>query len=42
MDTAFLACNDRSCYDNKSQRVDPFVGLTNIIAGKAKPVKDPF
>ncbi|HDZ9649147.1 TPA: hypothetical protein RU073_005299 [Klebsiella pneumoniae] len=28
--------------DNKSQRADPFVVLSRIIAGKTKYVKDPF
>lgn len=32
----------RSCHDNKSQRADPFVVLSRIIAGKTKCVKDPF
>ncbi|EAX9681798.1 hypothetical protein BSY51_19920 [Salmonella enterica] len=32
----------RSCHDNKSQRVDPFIVLSRIIAGKHRYVKDPF
>lgn len=32
----------RSCHHNKSQRKDPFVVLSRIIAGKTKHVKDPF
>ena len=42
MDTVILALNDGSCHDNKSQRADPFVCLTRIIADKTKHVKDPF
>ncbi|WP_211172306.1 hypothetical protein [Klebsiella sp. DNRA6] len=42
MDTVILALNDGSCHDNKSQRADPFVVITHIIAGKTKPVKDRF
>ncbi|WP_117029776.1 hypothetical protein, partial [Klebsiella pneumoniae] len=33
-------CN--SAHDNKSQRADPFVVLSRIIAGKTKCVKDRF
>ncbi|HBX8026086.1 TPA: hypothetical protein MIG99_25540 [Klebsiella pneumoniae] len=33
---------DGACHHNKSQRADPFVCLTHIIAGKTKRVKDPF
>lgn len=42
MDTVILTLNDGSCHDNKSQRADPFVVLSRIIAGKTKYVKDPF
>ncbi|HDX8632005.1 TPA: hypothetical protein RQN69_005170 [Klebsiella michiganensis] len=42
MDTAILARNGGSCHENKSQRVDPFVVITRIIAGKTKQVKDRF
>ncbi|EHP9582519.1 hypothetical protein KIO55_001837 [Salmonella enterica subsp. houtenae serovar 50:g,z51:-] len=42
MDTGILHLTDRSCHDNKSQRADPFVVLSRIIAGKTKCVKDPF
>jgi len=42
MDTGILARNAGSCHDNKSQRVDPFIGLTHSIAGKTKYVKDRF
>jgi hypothetical protein len=42
MDTAILASKSRSFHHNKSQRVDPFIVLSRIIAGKAKFVKDPF
>lgn len=42
MDTGILHLSGRSCHDNKSQRVDPFIVLSRIIAGKTKYVKDPF
>lgn len=42
MDTGILHLTGRSCHDNKSQRADPFVVLSRIIAGKTKYVKDPF
>lgn len=42
MDTGILHLTGRSCHDNKSQRADPFVVLSRIIAGKTKCVKDPF
>lgn len=42
MDTGILHLRGRSCHDNKSQRVDPFVVLSRIIAGKTKYVKDHF
>ncbi|EBG3215771.1 hypothetical protein FIS27_17780 [Salmonella enterica subsp. enterica] len=42
MDTGILHLSGRSCHDNKSQRADPFVVLSSIIAGKTKYVKDPF
>jgi hypothetical protein len=42
MDTGILHLAGRSCHDNKSQRVDPFIVLSRIIAGKTKCVKDPF
>ncbi|HEB1023790.1 TPA: hypothetical protein RY406_004619 [Escherichia albertii] len=42
MDTGILHLAGRSCHDNKSQRVDPFIALSRIIAGKTKCVKDPF
>ena len=42
MDTGILHLTGRSCHDNKSQRVDPFVVITRIIAEKPKPIKDPF
>lgn len=42
MDTGILHLTGRSCHDNKSQRADPFIDLTRIIAGKTKYVKDPF
>lgn len=42
MDTGILHLTGRSCHDNKSQRADPFIVLSHIIAGKAKCVKDPF
>lgn len=42
MDTVILTLNDGSCHDNKSQRADPFVVITHIIAGKTKLVKDRF
>jgi len=42
MNTVILALMARSCHHNKSQRVDPFVVLSRIIAGKTKCVKDPF
>lgn len=42
MDTGILHLTGRSCHDNKSQRADPFIVLSRIIAGKTKYVKDPF
>lgn len=42
MDTGILHLAGRSCHDNKSQRVDPLIALSRIIAGKTKCVKDPF
>lgn len=42
MDTGILHLTGRSCHDNKSQRADPFIVLSRIIAGKTKCVKDPF
>ena len=42
MDTGILHLTGRSCHDNKSQRADPFVCITSIIAGKTKLVKDRF
>ena len=42
MDTGILHLTGRSCHDNKSQRADPFVVLSSIIAGKTKYVKDRF
>lgn len=42
MDTGILHLTGRSCHDNKSQRADPFVVLSRIIAGKTKRVKDHF
>lgn len=42
MDTGILHLTGRSCHDNKSQRADPFIVLSRIIAGKTKHVKDPF
>lgn len=42
MDTGILHLNGRSCHINKSQHKDPFVVLSNIIAGKAKCIKEPF
>ena len=42
MNTGILAWMARSCHHNKSQRADPFVVLSRIIAGKTKYVKDPF
>ncbi|MER3788303.1 hypothetical protein J9B06_26460, partial [Klebsiella pneumoniae] len=42
MDTGILHLTGRSCHDNKSQRADPFVVLSRIIAGKTKCVKDRF
>lgn len=42
MDTGILHLIGRSCHDNKSQRADPFVVLSRIIADKTKYVKDPF
>lgn len=42
MDTGILHLTGRSCHDNKSQRADPFIALSHIIAGKTKYVKDPF
>jgi len=42
MDTGILHLTGRSCHDNKSQRADPFVVLSRIIAGKTKCTKDPF
>ncbi|ELP9537395.1 hypothetical protein R1968_003131 [Salmonella enterica] len=42
MDTGILHLSGRSCHDNKSQRADPFIVLSRIIAGKTKCVKDPF
>ncbi|HGH3390167.1 TPA: hypothetical protein ACJIKV_004897 [Citrobacter freundii] len=42
MNTVILALMARSCHHNKSQRVDPFIALSRIIAGKTKYVKDPF
>ncbi|EGN2311748.1 hypothetical protein IIF74_004373 [Salmonella enterica] len=42
MDTGILHLTGRSCHDNKSQRTDPFIVLSRIIAGKTKCVKDPF
>lgn len=42
MDTAILASKARSFHHNKSQRADPFVVLSRIIAGKTKYVKNPF
>lgn len=42
MDTGILHLTGRSCHDNKSQRVDPFVCLSRIIAGKTKYVKAHF
>ena len=42
MDTGILHLTGRSCHDNKSQRADPFVVLSHIIAGKTKYVKDRF
>jgi len=42
MDTGILHLTGRSCHDNKSQRADPFVVLSRIIAGKAKYVKARF
>ncbi len=42
MDTGILHLTGRSCHDNKSQRADPFVVLSRIIAGKTKYVKDRF
>ncbi|HHB9143590.1 TPA: hypothetical protein ACN7S4_005344 [Klebsiella pneumoniae] len=40
MDTGILHLTGRSCHDNKSQRADPFVCLTRIIADKTKLVED--
>lgn len=34
MDTGILHLTGRSCHDNKSQRMDPFIVLSRIIAGK--------
>lgn len=34
MDTGILHLTGRSCHDNKSQRADPFIVLSRIIAGK--------
>ncbi|EHF7647441.1 hypothetical protein J3Y89_003220 [Salmonella enterica] len=42
MDTGILHLTGRSCHRNKSQRADPFIVLSHIIAGKTKCVKDPF
>lgn len=42
MDTGILHLRGRSCHDNKSQRADPFIALSRIIAGKTKCVKDPL
>lgn len=42
MDTGILHLTGRSCHDNKSQRADPFIVLSRIIAGKTKYVKGPF
>ncbi|MBW6047739.1 hypothetical protein D2912_22640 [Klebsiella pneumoniae] len=42
MGTAILTGMARSCHHNKSQRADPFVYLTHIIAGKTKYIKEPF
>lgn len=42
MDTVILNCRARSFHHNKSQRKDPFIVLSCIIAGKAKYVKDLF
>lgn len=42
MNTGILHLTGRSCHDNKSQRADPFIVLSRIIAGKTKYVKDPF
>lgn len=42
MNTDILHLTGRSCHDNKSQRADPFIVLSRIIAGKTKCVKDPF
>ena len=42
MDTGILHLTGRSCHDNKSQRADPFIVLSRIVAGKTKCVKDPF
>ncbi|MDU3756620.1 MAG: hypothetical protein E7G34_24615 [Klebsiella pneumoniae] len=40
MDTGILHLPGRSCHHNKSQRGDPFVCLTRIIADKTKLVED--
>lgn len=42
MDTGILHLTGRSCHENKSQRVDPFIVLSRIVAGKTKCIKDPF
>ncbi|MEZ3031251.1 hypothetical protein ACBQ97_19180 [Escherichia ruysiae] len=42
MDIAILTWTSGSFHDNKSQRADPFIALSRIIAGKAKYIKDPF
>lgn len=42
MDTGILHLTGQSWHDNKSQRADPFIALSRIIAGKTKCGKDPF
>ncbi|ETC67028.1 hypothetical protein SEEE3402_20035 [Salmonella enterica subsp. enterica serovar Enteritidis str. 3402] len=42
MDTGILHLTGRSCHDNKSQRADPFIVLSRIIAGKTKCAKNLF